>query len=116
MGFVHRAGNFAERCTQRGSLRPVIGKNLGIAEIDAGLHHEADDTVHGIAESAFRKGGSMQIESSQSRFRPGHGEAAENVRLAAGHGNFRADDISERATAACLFRHGAQFGGALGHG
>ncbi len=76
-----------------GLLRPVRD-HLGMAELDAGLHHDADGPREGVVEPDGREGGTMDLDGAQGRLGPRHLQVIERFGGASRHRHLGAHDIA----------------------
>ena len=75
----------------------VVDVDAGIAELDAGLHHEGDDAAEGLAETVATEGRLVHRERVLGCLRRRHDQMVRGVRRAAGHRNLGPDDVDGRS-------------------
>ena len=72
MGFEYGVRQRFNRRDQIGRFRRVIGKNLGVAEIDARLNDDANDPRECCIEIKLVKRSAVKLIGAQRRFGPGN--------------------------------------------
>ena len=81
-------------------MRP-IGDHLGVAELDSGLHHDADRPRKGGLEPGGRKGGAVDLEGAQGGFGPRDLQVIERFGGSSRHRHLGTDDVARTTSARC---------------
>ncbi len=96
MRLEDEAGKLVEAGAERPRLLRTVGRDVGAAELDAGLDDEGDHPLAGMADACGPEGLAMQRHGPERRLRPRDLQGVDHLVRASGRRHLGADDVERR--------------------